>query len=458
MTDRPRPHHPRPLRLRRVLLACAALALAVVPAVGPVPGAGAVPAAAHGDDAGLPSWWFDAMKLSRAHEESTGKGVTVAVIDVAIDRSAADIKGADVTLRIDCLGNQLKSANAQIGDHGTAMVTNLAGTGHGNAPGGLGVRGIAPDVKVLFYGMDTNVSTPAQDDCNSANGAALFDQAVEDGADIITTSLGFVASKEMRAAVQSAVAKGVVVVSASGDRTRPAIAGRLSYPTAEDGAISVNAVDERAKPWVNNPPPNLRYGSLEYPVISAPGVKVDSSGYEEGRGWASGGTRTGTSDAAPLVAGALALAKSKYPDATGNQLVQALIHNPTIGAYGWDAQYGFGIVSVSKLLAQDPAGWPDENPLLKGPRRAVKDYPASSYGAVSTPPASPSGDPSATAAPSPSDSGRPRSAATESGSGGVPVWLWPVAAVVGLGGVALALTQRQRGRRPAAAEHNAEDG
>jgi hypothetical protein len=456
MTARPPLHHPRPLRLRRVLLACATLAVAVVPSVVPgVPPAGAVPAAAHGEDTGLPSWWFDAMKLTRAHKESTGKGVTVAVIDVAIDRSAADIKGADVTLRIDCLGNKLKSANAEIGDHGTAMVTNLAGTGHGNAPGGLGVRGIAPDVKVLFYGMDTDVATPAQDDCNSDNGAVLVDQAVEDGADIITTSLGFVASEEMRKAVQSAVAKGVVVVSASGDRTRPAIAGRLSYPTAEDGAISVNAVDERAKPWANNPPPNLQYGSLEYPVISAPGVKVDSSGYEEGRGWVSGGTRTGTSDAAPLVAGALALAKSKYPDATGNQLVQALIHNPTVGAYGWDAQYGFGIVSVKKLLAQDPSGWPDENPLLKGPRRAVKEYPASSYGAVSSSTASPSEDSSATAAPSPSDSGRPGSAAADSGSGGVPVWVWPAVALVVLGGVVLALTQR--GRRPAAAEHNSED-
>ena len=45
-----------------------------------------------------------------------------------------------------------------------------------------------------------------------------------------------------------------------------------------------------------------------------------------GRGWVSGSDRTGTSDAAPIVAGALALVKSKYPDATGNQLIQQLIH------------------------------------------------------------------------------------------------------------------------------------
>ncbi len=456
MTDRRRPHRPRSL-LRRALLACAALVVAVVPSVVPVSAGSAAPVAAHGDESGLPSWWFDAMKLKTAHRESTGKGVTVAVVDVAIDRSAADIKGADVTLRINCAGTPLKSAGAEVGDHGTAMVTNLAGTGHGNAPGGLGVRGIAPDVKVLFYGMDTNVATTAQDGCNSANGAVLFDQAVEDGADIITTSLGFVDSEEMRAAVQAAVAKGVVVVSAAGDRTKPTVPGRPSYPTPEDGAISVNAVDEKAMPWANNPPPYLRGGHQEYPVISAPGVHVDSSGYVDGRGWVSGGTRTGTSDAAPIVAGALALAKSKYPDATGNQLVQALIHNPSVGDYGWDPKYGFGIVSVSKLLAQDPAGWPDENPLLKGPQRAVKDYPASSYDASASSAATPSDSAGATEAPAPSDSGRPESAPADSGSDGLPVWLWPAVGAVVLGGVVLALTQRQRGRRPAATEHNAED-
>ena len=63
-------------------------------------GRSAAPVAAHGDESGLPSWWFDAMKLKRRIGESTGKGVAVAVVDVAIDRSAADIKGADVTLTI----------------------------------------------------------------------------------------------------------------------------------------------------------------------------------------------------------------------------------------------------------------------------------------------------------------------------------------------------------------------
>ena len=352
MTDRPRPHRPRPLRLRRVLLACAALALAVVPAVGPVPGAGAVPAAAHGDDAGLPSWWYDAMKLSRAHEETTGKGVTVAVIDVAIDPSAADIRGADVTLA-HRLPRQPASSppDAQIGDHGTAMVTNLAGTGHGNAPGGLGVRGIAPDAKVRFYGMDTDVSTPAQRRLRTRPTARpSFDQAVDDGADIITTSLGFVASKRD--------ARGGAV------RGSPRASWSSPPPVTGPGRPSrVDSATRRRRParsastrWTSGRSRGsttrrrtLRYGSLEYPVISAPGVKVDSSGYEEGRGWASGGTRTGTSDAAPIVAGALALVKSKYPDATGNQLVQAADPQPDRSAhYGWDAHYGFGIVSVSK--------------------------------------------------------------------------------------------------------------
>ena len=82
-----------------------------------------------------------------------------------------------------------------------------------------------------------------------------------------------------------------------------------------------------------------------------------------------------------MVAGSLALVKEKYPEASGNQLVQHLIHlTGGTREYGWDGDYGFGIVSVEEMLAEDPSGWPDANPLLAGPKRAVADYPMSALG------------------------------------------------------------------------------
>ena len=136
------------------------------------------------------------------------------------------------------------------------------------------------------------------------------------------------------------------------------------------------------------------------PVITAPGVDVTGIRWVPGRGWQSGQSRTGTSDAAPIVAGALALVKSKYPDATGNQLIQQLIHYTSSGTYAWDRTYGFGLVSVSKMLAERPDRVARRQPAAQRPRRALKDYPMSSRrdGAASADPSA-GGTPSGTREP-----------------------------------------------------------
>ena len=115
-------------------------------------------------------------------------------------------------------------------------------------------------------------------------------------------------------------------------------------------------------------------------MISAPGVEVEAPGVSDS-GSSSNGVRSGTSDATAIVSGLLALVKEKYPDATANQLIQHLIHNPggDVG-YAWDQDYGFGIASVTNMLKSDPQEWPDENPLVDGPERALADFPMSVRG------------------------------------------------------------------------------
>ena len=420
-------------------------------ALGAVPTAVAAPqrAAAVQDAAGLPSGWYDAMHLEQAHRQSTGDGVTVAVIDLAVDPSAADIRGTDLTLATDCLGRPVKPAGPKAGDHGTAMVTNLAGTGRGNAPGGLGVRGIAPDVAVRFYAMDNRPSTPSgyDSDCDNFNAARIVDRAVADGADIITTSVQYFRTKPLEAAIDRALAKGVVVVASSGRRSAKDQYQGLDYPAEKAGVVATNAIDRSSRPWSENPRALSLPGRREFPVVSAPGVDVDSSGWEPGRGWRSGGTRTGTSDAAPIVAGALALVKSKYPDATGNQLIQQLIHyTTTADRFYWDKDYGFGIVSAKRMLAHDPTKWPDVNPLLQGPKHALRAFPMSSYGtAAATSDASPAAS-SASASPR-ADDGSGSDAAASSDGVGVPGWVWPVGVLLVVVALVLVAAGRRRGRR-----------
>ncbi len=435
-------------------LATAALLLCGAAVIGTPGAAVGATGGVRAESQGLSTWWADALKLDAAHEETTGEGVTIALIDDAIDPRAADLRGADVRLGTDCEGNPVRPADAQVGDHGSAMATLIVGTGKGNGPGGRGIRGIAPDATVRFYAMDTDPSTSYPDDCESINGARLFQQAVDDGADIISVSLGFTKPPELQAAIQQAQASGVVVVASTGDRTRATVKGWMDFPAGLPGTVGVNAVDSEARPWPNNPPPFLRAGRLMFPVISAPGVEVENSGYREGRGWVSGGTRTGTSDAAPLVAGALALVKAKYPDATGNQLIQHLIHYPTAGDFGWDRHYGFGIVSVTKMLANDPTEWPDVNPLLNGPRAAEQDFPMSIRGSAQAPAseASPSDAPAASGAKQNDDGGG-------SSGTGAPGWVWPGVAVLALGGLAagVAVAASRRGGRLATAHDNAKE-
>ena len=463
------PPRPAPARLRRWAAAPMAVALCVGVAVLPaaahaqpspatvpatVPSAGQVQAA----DQGLTTWWYDAMKLGTLHKEATGKGVKIAVIDEAIDPDAPELRGADVTLGKDCLGDRVKPATGTKADHGTNVVSLIVGTGRGTGPGGKGIRGIAPDAQVTFYASDANPKD-ARVDCDTSITSGLVKEALAGKPDIITTSLGLGADDTTRDLLDRAIDEGVVVVGATGDRTRPYLPHfPMAWPAAWPGVVAVNAADKTGRAWPDNPPPVHSFIDA-YPTVTGPGVHVTGMGYQTGRGWVSGVDRTGTSDAAPLVAGALALLKSRYPEATGNQLIQQLVHHTSGGKFQWDRFYGYGLISPRRMLASDPTGWPDENPLLHGPRRALKDFPSSVYDvsrASASASAQPSDGDSASAASAPSDDGGASTAAgnssdssASSSSSGAPVWVWPLAAIVvaGLAGAVL-VTNRRGSRRP----------
>ncbi len=446
--SRPRAHRRRALLALSGALVSSVLPLAVATAAHADPVArGAQPAAVSPVGQRLDAWWFDAMHLPAAHRETTGKGVTVALIDTALDPSVPDLRGADVELRTDCNGHQERPVPGAVSDHGTAMATLIAGQGHGNAAGGRGILGVAPDVRLRFYSADYNPSTE-RIDCDEFQTGAMMVRAAKEGADLISISIG--SSGNYDKYLRQVLAMGVPVVASTGD-SRDSFKGQVEMPAGFPGVVGVNAVDREAKPWAYNPAPYLSSRFQEFPVISAPGVDVTNGAYQQGRGWVSDQTRTGTSDATAIVAGALALVKSKYPDATGNQLIQTLVHD-TGGTrpYKWDKHFGFGIVSVQEMLSHDPGEWPDVNPLLGGPRKAVQDFPASVRGAASA---------SSGSSPAPSVSTSPAAADASNegdGGGGVPAGVLVVGVLVVLAALAAgAVTISKRGSRPVATDDNA---
>ena len=80
----------------------------------------------------------------------------------------------------------------------------------------------------------------------------------------------------------------------------------------------------------------------------------------------SGGTSTG----AAVMSGYLALTMQKWPNATGNQILQSLVRN-TKGNDSGEAKLdpehkrGYGQVDPGRLLTVDPTQYPDVNPILE---------------------------------------------------------------------------------------------
>ena len=68
---------------------------------------------------------------------------------------------------------------------------------------------------------------------------------------------------------------------------------------------------------------------------------------------------------AALVAGMLALARQKWPDATPNQILQSLVHSGLNPDHEWNQKTGYGAAALGSLVNDDPSQYPDENPILQ---------------------------------------------------------------------------------------------
>jgi subtilisin family serine protease len=141
-------------------------------------------------------------------------------------------------------------------------------------------------------------------------------------------------------------------------------------------------------------------------VVADPGIDVVGPGVDIKAlldDWTTSGTATGASDATAITSGFLAVVKSKYPNATGNQLVQTLIHNTGVEdhelSYDPNNYYGYGTVSLRHMLAVDPTQYPDINPLVN--RETVLPSYDDIYGTTPTP----TPTPPPTASESPATSG-----------------------------------------------------
>jgi subtilisin family serine protease len=261
-----------------------------------------------------------------------------------------------------------KYANTPFDPQNSFHATHVAGIAAGDngvqANATTRLSGVAPNAYIGNYKVLT-IPTPGFGlDGNSAEIVAGIEAAVSDGMNVINLSLGEPEVEPSRdivvQAIDAAAQAGVVPVIAAGNDFDSFGYGSISSPANAPAAITV-AADSVANQIADfssaGPTPVSR--TLK-PDVTAPGVDILSSLPPTQGTW---GLLSGTSMAAPHVAGAAAILKQRHPTWTVAQLKSALVLTGAPVHAGSTAELpatreGGGMVDLAKadnpLLFADP--------------------------------------------------------------------------------------------------------
>ena len=303
----------------------------------------ATPAPAQADDTITTQDYFSYYKLDSTRAKGyTGKGITIAMIDGPVDTNAPELAGANITVKTPC---EYEAANSSR-THATTIASILVSKNYG----------LAPDATLIAYSRKTAAdkeSEQCKKDGQELKGTSYgaFELAMNDGAQIISISSSDNSknAKPLKWAIARAMAQGVIVVGPIGNDARDE--NHLSF--AEwSGTVGVSAIDTDGQ--------LASYSSWGQGVVAAGiGGPIKARDYDTG-------TITdtqGTSFATPIVAGQIALARSRWPEATPNQILQLLTHSGLNTNNEWNQYTGYGALNMGAMMKNDPTQYPDENPL-----------------------------------------------------------------------------------------------
>ena len=283
-------------------------------------------------------WGIFATGADRIWAVTTGKGVTVAVIDSGSGPHPD-------------LGENLLPGRSFFGAVETQDGNDIDASGHGThvagiiaavANNGIGGSGIAPHAKILPIKV---LDQAGQGDARDV--AAGVRYAADSGAKVINLSLGGATeSSSLTQAIQYANDKGSLVIAAAGNG---GATDKPKWPASLDLTIAVTAVDP-----ANNVTSFDQRG--DYIDIAAPGASIVSTAKGDYV------AQNGTSMAAGFVAGAAALLFAAEPRVTNTQVRDILLRTATdIGEPGRDLTFGFGLINLVAALAELQRMFPPVN-------------------------------------------------------------------------------------------------
>lgn len=263
--------------------------------------------------------------------------VVIAVVDTGVD-----LDHPDLAEKIVPGYNFIANNDNPMDDNGHG--THVAGIAAAVGNNGVGVSGVNWSSRIMpIKALD---ASGTGNDYLVAQGIIW---AADHGANVINLSFGGTQySSVLEEAIEYSQQKGVLVVAAAGNEAGNG--NPVFYPAALEGVIAVGATDGS-----DNRAPFSGFGS--YLDISAPGVYVLSTGWDDGYSYMSG-----TSMSAPFVSGAAGLILSLRPNMPRNQVEERIKQSADdLGEAGRDDQYGYGRINLAGALnglSDDQGGRP----------------------------------------------------------------------------------------------------
>jgi serine protease AprX len=293
-----------------------------------------------------------------------GAGVAVAVLDSGITPTHPDLDGGKVIGFKDLVGFKTNAYD----DNGHGTHVSAIAAGDGDASGGQ-FRGVAPAASIVSVKVLSSSLTGSGGEVVSGIDWVLANRN-SFGVPIRMIVLSLQSepglcsngSDTVSAAVDEAHARGMLVVVAAGNGG-PGLCS-IGAPAAAAGALTVGAMADTSEDGFQlaafSARGPTRHGTIK-PDVVAPGVDITSAAPPSGYA-----TRSGTSMAAPFVAGVAALMLDANPALSSQQLKETIMNtaidwgrsgdNTTPGFAGRDIDYGAGRLDAYAAIRAAGAG------------------------------------------------------------------------------------------------------
>ncbi|WP_188968773.1 S8 family peptidase [Deinococcus aerolatus] len=336
---------------------------------------------------GAPQAWAAGFK---------GQGIKIGHLDSGIDPSHPQLAGKIASFaEFDGEGNRKSSSVHDSTDHGTHTAGLLVGDTVGVAPSARVISALVlPNNEGTFAQVIAGMQYVLDPDNNADT---------DDGADVVNMSLGIPGTfDEFIVPVENMLKANVVPVFAIGNF------GPASSSTGSPGnlpdAIGVGAVDQSGNVASFSSRGPVAWsgrisGVFTKPDIAAPGQDITSA--IPGNKY---GAKSGSSQASPITAGAVALLLSAKPGSSVDAIKNAL-YTSASNAGAKNNNVGFGLISVPGALGKLGAS-------VGSPAPAPKPTPAPAPAPAPTPPPAPTPAPAPKPTPAPAPTPTPPPAPT----------------------------------------------